>query len=147
MKVILLGPQRRPTVEHVVRSLDLAGPFAPVTAGWQERELDDGELSALLGGRAVNLSLYRRWLDVTERDPDYAAAARALDAILGELADSALFALRFRHNAARALLMPRGAQGRPQTRESRTEHDYLLRAVRRGFVGSFGPNGLRLHRR
>ncbi len=32
--------------------------------------------------------------------------------ILGELADSALFALRFRHNAARALLMPRGAQGR-----------------------------------
>ncbi len=34
------------------------------------------------------------------------------DLILGELADSALFALRFRHNAARALLMPRGTQGR-----------------------------------
>jgi ATP-dependent Lhr-like helicase len=32
--------------------------------------------------------------------------------ILGELADSALFSLRFRQNAARALLLPRGAAGR-----------------------------------
>ncbi len=32
--------------------------------------------------------------------------------ILGELADSALFALRFRQNAARALLLPRGASGK-----------------------------------
>ena len=31
--------------------------------------------------------------------------------ILDELADSALFALRFRHNAARALLLPRGKSG------------------------------------
>jgi ATP-dependent Lhr-like helicase len=34
------------------------------------------------------------------------------DLVLEELADSALFALRFRQNAARALLMPRGSQGR-----------------------------------
>ena len=65
MKVILLGPQRRPTVDVVARSLGLGregldGPVATVTAGWQEREPDDGELTALLGGRAVNLSLYRR---------------------------------------------------------------------------------------
>src|SRR5262249_16649269 len=32
--------------------------------------------------------------------------------LLGELADSALFALRFRHNAARALLMPRPTAGK-----------------------------------
>jgi ATP-dependent Lhr-like helicase len=32
--------------------------------------------------------------------------------LLGELADSALFALRFRQNAARALLLPRGLSGR-----------------------------------
>src|SRR5262249_24886482 len=32
--------------------------------------------------------------------------------ILEELADSALFALRFRQNAARALLLPRGQPGR-----------------------------------
>ena len=86
MRVILLGPQRRPTLDAVVRPLGLAGPFATVTAGWQEREPDDGELGALLGGRAVNLGLYRRWLDVQERDPEYAAAERALPAVLGELA-------------------------------------------------------------
>jgi ATP-dependent Lhr-like helicase len=34
------------------------------------------------------------------------------DRVLGELADSALFALRFRQNAARALLLPRGQAGR-----------------------------------
>jgi ATP-dependent Lhr-like helicase len=34
------------------------------------------------------------------------------DMILEELADSALFALRFRQNAARALMMPRGAAGK-----------------------------------
>ena len=32
--------------------------------------------------------------------------------ILGELADSALFALRFRQNAARSLLLPRGQPGK-----------------------------------
>lgn len=34
------------------------------------------------------------------------------DLIVNELADSALFALRFRHNAARALLMPKGQAGK-----------------------------------
>ena len=76
MRAILLGPQRRPTLDSVVRPLGLPGPFATVTAGWQEREPDDGELRALLGGRGVNLELYRRWLDVQERDPEYAAAER-----------------------------------------------------------------------
>ena len=31
MRVVLLGPQRRPVVESVVRSLGLTGPFATVT--------------------------------------------------------------------------------------------------------------------
>lgn len=39
-------------------------------------------------------------------------AANVRDMILNELADSALFALRFRQNAARALMMPRGAAGK-----------------------------------
>ena len=70
MRVILLGPQRRPTVDFVVRALGLAGPLATVTAGWQEREPDDGELRRLLGGQAVNLELYRRWLGLQEREPE-----------------------------------------------------------------------------
>ena len=42
MRIILLGPQRRATVDGVARALAPDGPVATVTAGWQEREPDDG---------------------------------------------------------------------------------------------------------
>jgi len=103
VRAILLGPQRRPTLDAVVRSLDLAGPFATVTAGWQEREPDDGELSTILGGRVVKLELYRRWLDVQERDPEYAAAERALQAMAAELQELYLLRLDYALQAAYAL--------------------------------------------
>jgi hypothetical protein len=103
VRAILLGPQRRPTLDAVVRSLGLAGPFATVTAGWQEREPDDGELSAVLGGRVVKLELYQRWLDVQERDPEYAAAERALQGILAELQDLYLLRLDYALRAVYAL--------------------------------------------
>ena len=48
MRALVLGPQRRPTLAAVARTLDLAGPVATVTAGWQDREPDDAELDALL---------------------------------------------------------------------------------------------------
>jgi len=106
VRVILLGPQRRPTLDAVVRSLfpsGLAGPFATVTAGWQEREPDDGELSALLGRQVVKLELYRRWLDVQERDPEFAAAERALQGMLAEMADLYLLRLDYALQAVYAL--------------------------------------------
>jgi hypothetical protein len=103
VRVVLLGPQRRPTVDSVLRSLGLAGPFATVTAGWQEREPDDGELGLLLGGQAAGLSLYGRWLDVQERDPEYAAAERALAGVLGELQDLYLLRLDYALQAVYAL--------------------------------------------
>ncbi|HME64656.1 MAG TPA: hypothetical protein VKG61_07175 [Streptosporangiaceae bacterium] len=103
MRAILLGPQRRPTLDGVVRSLGLPGPFATVTAGWQEREPDDGELRALLDGRSVGLELYRRWLDVQERDPEYALAERALQVVLGELTDLYLLRLDYALQAVYAL--------------------------------------------
>ncbi|MFY9926831.1 MAG: hypothetical protein WAK82_02395 [Streptosporangiaceae bacterium] len=120
MKVVLLGPQRRPTVESVVRSLGLedavapgslapvgslaaSGPFATVTAGWQEREPDDGELRRVLGGRDVNLALYRRWLDVQERDPEYFAAERALGETLAEMTELYLVRLDYALRAVYAL--------------------------------------------
>jgi hypothetical protein len=95
VRVILLGPQRRPTVDAVARSLGLEGPVATITAGWQEREPDDQELSTLLGGRAVNLALYRRWLDVQDRDPQYAAGERELGGTLAELRDLYLLRLDY----------------------------------------------------
>jgi len=107
VKIILLGPQRRPTLDGVVRSLglgsDLSGPVATVTAGWQEREPDDAELAALLGGRAVNLGLYRRWLDVQDRDPEYFAGARRLADTLAELQDLYLLRLDYALGAVYAV--------------------------------------------
>jgi hypothetical protein len=106
-RVLLLGPQRRPTVDQVVAQLEADGPLATVTAGWQEREPDDAELDELLGGRSANLHLYGRWLDIQQRDPELAAAATAQRELLEELrtlhlvqlehAKAALYALRGRN--------------------------------------------------
>jgi hypothetical protein len=95
VRVVLLGPQRSPTVGGLVRSLPPEGPVATVTAGWQEREPDDDELSALLGTRDVNLGLYRRWLDTQDRDPEYARADRRLQELLAERQE--LYLLRLDH--------------------------------------------------
>jgi hypothetical protein len=103
VRIILLGPQRRPTVDAVARSLDLDGPVATITAGWREREPDDRELGTLLGGRAVNLGLYRRWLDVQDRDPEYAAADRELQRTLAERQDVYLLRLDYALRAVYAL--------------------------------------------
>ena len=103
MRVIVLGPQRRPTLDAAVRLLEADGPVATVTAGWQEREPDDQLLSTLLGGHDVNLGLYGRWLDVVDRDPEYAAGSRRLAAVLGELEDTYLLRLDYALQAVYAL--------------------------------------------
>ena len=110
MKVTLLGPQRRPTLDTVAASLQVEGPIATITAGWREREPDDGELGKLLGSRDVNLRLYRRWLDVQERDPQFALGERKLTAALEELQD--LYLLRLDHalRAAYAVQRRSGVQ-------------------------------------
>ena len=74
-----------------------------MTAGWQEREPDDAELTAHVGGQAVNLALYRRWLDVQERDPEYLAGARALADVLAELQEVYLLRLDYALRAVHAL--------------------------------------------
>jgi len=84
-EVVLLGSQRRPSVQHVVGELAPHARVATVTAGWQEREPDDAELNELLGDRAVNLSLHARWQDLLEKDAEYAIAEREHDAALEEL--------------------------------------------------------------
>ena len=96
MSVTLLGPQRTPDVDKVVRSLNLQGPIATITAGWRERESDDGQLNELLDSRGVNLSLYRRWLDVQDRDPDFAAADRRVRGVRDEVQE--IYLLRLEHS-------------------------------------------------
>lgn len=103
MKVTLLGPQRRPTLDAVVATLGTDGPIATITAGWQERESDDGELGRVLGSRDVNLRLYERWLDVQDRDASFAAAERRLAELLVEIQDSYLLRLDYALQAVYAL--------------------------------------------
>ena len=88
MTVVLLGPQRRPSLDKLVSSLGLGGPFATVTAGWQEREKDDSELDRHLGGRSRNLHLWHRMQQVFGSDPEYAAAHRARRSQLLELQEN-----------------------------------------------------------
>jgi hypothetical protein len=111
VRIILLGPQRRPTVDAVAASVAPDGPVATITAGWLERESEDGELSALLGGRDANLALYRRWLDVQDRDPEYASAERLLVGVLADAQDAYLLRLDYALQAVYALQRRAGGNG------------------------------------
>lgn len=74
---MLLGVQRfHPTVAEVAGGLGLEGPYATVTAGWQEMEAEDKDLDVHLGGDTVNLRLYERAEDVFQRDTELFEAHR-----------------------------------------------------------------------
>ena len=124
--VTLLGPQRRPTLDRVVESLHVEGQIAAVTAGWQEREPDDGELMELLGGRGVNLHLHGRWTDVLQRDQDYARAEREHRAILDELQQ--LYLVRLDHGLRATYAVAQRTDGHPRIRQ--TAVDDALSTVR-----------------
>lgn len=104
-RIVLLGPQRlKPTLIDAVVRLDVRGPFAAVTAGWQEREDEIDELSAHLDRPVVNLRLHARGEDVFQRDPEILLA-------YGDLLDRAkkiqdLYRVRLMHakDAVRDLL-------------------------------------------
>lgn len=73
---VLLGPQRfMTTAGSTLRSLEVEGPVATITAGWEGREDQDEELNQVLDGRARNLRLYHRTFDVLDKDERFAAAA------------------------------------------------------------------------
>ncbi len=74
--VILLGPQRQqPGVGKAVADLGVVGPLAVVTAGWEERELEDDELLRQLdrprdSTHTINLSLFPRADEVFTHHPE-----------------------------------------------------------------------------
>lgn len=126
-RLVVLGPQRRPTVDAVVRSLGLHGRVATVTAGWQEREPDDGELDTLLGAGGANLRLYGRWSDVHSRDPEYAAAEREHRAAQVELQELYLLQLE---GALGALYEVTRHDGRDRVRAiARADAEAVVRSV------------------
>lgn len=109
--LILLGPQRlRPTVRRAVREVEVEGPIAAVTAGWQEREAEVDELSEHLGSPVVQLELHRRAEQVFLASPELLEAHRARQHDLREL--QRLYRRRLAHllDAARELLASDGPE-------------------------------------
>jgi len=113
-RVLLLGPQRlQPTLAQAVDSLGIRGRIAAVTAGWEEREGEDQELSAHLGGRSFNLKIWERGEDVYARDRELHLAVRERNEQLRVAHE--LYQLRLAHlvAAAREILrkgLPMGFQ-------------------------------------
>jgi hypothetical protein len=147
--VTLLGPQRRPSLHHVVGDLDPHAPVATVTAGWQEREADDAELQEILGGRAVNLGLHQRWLDVHEHDREYAHAERDHDAALAEL--RSVYLSQLDHALLAAYAVGHAKETRPRLSEAAfddavdvirlVDHQHLVRIRRaqQAFYSAWRP--------
>lgn len=109
---VLLGPQRLvPTVGEALEMFKVEGPVAAITAGWQEREAEDQELSAACGNRTVNLMLHARGEAVFRDDPDFFAAHRAKQDRLRQLQD--LYRLRLA-SALKAARRVQQAQGAPR---------------------------------
>lgn len=71
------GTGAAPDVTVALAELGVRGQVALITAGWQEREADDGPLVKALGVPVVNLRLHTRSLDVFESDPALTAAYSA----------------------------------------------------------------------
>ena len=111
--ITLLGPQRRPTLDRVLSSLDVDGPVAVVNAGWRERESDDAEIVALAGEGAVNLRLFARWMDALQADPEYAAAEREHRLMLDELQQ--LYQIRLDHALQAAAAVAARTDGHANT--------------------------------
>ncbi len=74
--VILLGPQswHYADVTRTINELDIDGPIALVTAGWQENESDDSGLQKALDRPTINLSLHARSEGVADAEADFVAA-------------------------------------------------------------------------
>lgn len=94
--VVLLGAQRfDATLGAVVKELDVDGPIALITAGWQDREADDAALKAHLGCESVNLRLYQRAEEVFAQDQELAHVHRTKQAKLRHKQD--FYRIRLEH--------------------------------------------------
>jgi peptidase E len=152
--IVVLGPQRhRPTVNDALTALGLghSGRIATVTAGWEEREDEDGELHEHLWSRSLNLELYARSDTVLREDAELRTGVRWRTERLREVQE--LYRIRVAHalEAARELFRrePR-ANGADLLVAERTgavetlraldaEHERLTDAVRQEFIARWQP--------
>ncbi len=97
--IVLFGPQRfEPGVPRRVAEHGLCGPFAAITAGWQEREGEHQELMQAVGGEVRNLALHARAEAVFREDPELFAAHRARQDRVRGLQE--LYRVRVNHHVA-----------------------------------------------
>ncbi len=128
-RVVLLGPQRlHRTLGSAIEHLGVRGHLATITAGWEEREDEDRELSEHLSGRALNLAIWQRAEDVMGRDAELARALRARQDRLRE--QHALYRLRLGYaiEAARELLRREPHAGGEEMLEA--EREAAIEALR-----------------
>jgi hypothetical protein len=132
--VVLLGPQRhQPSVVEVVKELGLHEPLALISAGWKERESEDGELREALGRDVVNLELNRRYDAMLEADAALAKAVRRHQESLRELQQLYRVRLASVMHAARQLFDMDGPAG---LIEAEREHAVeLVRQLDRHHLG------------
>jgi hypothetical protein len=96
---VLLGAQRfEPTLAAAVLEQGVQGRIAIVTAGWQEREDEDEDLSKDLDGRTVNLMLYKRGEQLFREDRAFAQAHKERQNLLRSLQD--VYRVRLEHALA-----------------------------------------------
>ncbi|MET0838516.1 MAG: hypothetical protein ABWY19_07035 [Marmoricola sp.] len=114
-RITLLGPQPRSQLPRALGELDPDAVVATVTAGWQEREIDDAELAEAIGFRTVNLALHARLLAVYDEDREYAHAEREHEAALAELRQ--LYLVQLDHALGAAYEVARRSDARPRLRE------------------------------
>lgn len=116
--IVLLGPQRRPSLARLVEQMGLEGPFATITAGWEEHEVDDAELDAHLRGHSHNLRLWHRMQEIFAAEPEFARShQRARDDLL-ELQD--LYRLALGHARAAIDELTERTTGSKSLREAAT---------------------------
>ncbi|HEY7928340.1 MAG TPA: hypothetical protein VIG86_13100 [Candidatus Dormibacteraeota bacterium] len=93
---VLLGPVADGApVAAELAALPVDGPVALVTAGWEEGERSDAELDRALGGGTRNLGLFGRRLDIMQSDAEYAAADRALRALVADMREVYLVQINY----------------------------------------------------
>ena len=113
-RAILLGPQRhvpivRPAVEALIGPGDASIAF--VSAGWEERESEDGEFREHVQRPVENLAVWARVERIFEQDPELLLAMRQRHDTLR--AAQELYRLRLSGLCAAAqVLLRRGGDGR-----------------------------------
>lgn len=102
--LFLLGPQPKyESLQEALRSLDVEGDVALISAGWEEDESQDGEIRKALPHDVVNLELFKRSEQLFHDDSDLIRQLRCRQDQLRSLRD--VYRMRIDHGlqAARAL--------------------------------------------